>query len=71
MWGIELQSGAKTKLLRVFIDRDNDCLLYQLDLADKWRGVDFVAPVTLKKKKTDNIIVNIINRQITRSVAYT
>jgi ribosome maturation factor RimP len=24
LWGIDLQSGAKTKLLRVFIDKDND-----------------------------------------------
>ena len=26
LWGIDLQSGAKTKLLRVFIDRDNDLI---------------------------------------------
>ena len=26
LWGIDLQSGAKTKLLRVFIDKDNDLI---------------------------------------------
>lgn len=29
LWGVDLQTGAKTKLLRIYIDKDNDLVGYR------------------------------------------